>query len=59
MLGERNGRCDVLWASPLPARLTLSAKADLQFLGAVDFGNGPNDPGTNRNFSRSSTAKPA
>ena len=27
--------------------LTLSAKADLQFLGAVDFGNGPNDPGTN------------
>ena len=27
--------------------LTLSAKADLQFLGAVDFSNGPNDPGTN------------
>jgi len=27
--------------------LTLSAKADLQFLKAVDFSNGPNDPGTN------------
>jgi hypothetical protein len=27
--------------------LTFSAKADLMFLGAVDFSNGPNDPGTN------------
>jgi hypothetical protein len=31
----------------LTCALTLSAKADLQFLGAVDFSNGPNDPGTN------------
>ena len=31
----------------LTCALTLSAKADLQFLSAVDFGNGPNDPGTN------------
>lgn len=28
--------------------LAISAKADLQFLGAVDFGNGPNDPDTNK-----------
>ena len=27
--------------------LTLSAKADLQFLGAVDFNNGPNNPAAN------------
>lgn len=27
--------------------LTMSAKADLQFLGAVDFNNGPNSPAAN------------
>jgi hypothetical protein len=31
----------------ITSALTLSAKADLHFLTAVDFGNGPNDPGTN------------
>jgi len=32
----------------LTGALAISAKADLQFLGAVNFGNGPNDPDTNR-----------
>jgi protein with PEP-CTERM/exosortase system signal len=32
----------------LTGALAISAKADLQFLGAIDFGNGPNDPDTNR-----------
>src|SRR5438045_1435317 len=27
--------------------LAISAQADLMFLGAVNFSNGPNDPGTN------------
>jgi hypothetical protein len=31
----------------LTSALAISAKADLMFLGAVDFGNGPNDPDTN------------
>jgi hypothetical protein len=31
----------------LTGALAISAKADLMFLGAVDFANGPNDPGTN------------
>src|SRR5205807_2687204 len=31
----------------LTGALAISAKADLMFLGAVDFSNGPNDPGTN------------
>jgi len=31
----------------LTGALAISAKADLMFLGAVDFGNGPNDAGTN------------
>jgi len=32
----------------LTGALALSAKADLMFLGAVDFNHGPNDPGTNQ-----------
>ena len=31
----------------LMGALTLSAKADLMFLGAVDFNNGPNSPDAN------------
>jgi hypothetical protein len=31
----------------LTGALAISAKADLLFLGAVDFGNGPNDPSDN------------
>lgn len=31
----------------LTCALTLSAKADLKYLGAVDFNHGPNDPDTN------------
>jgi hypothetical protein len=37
----------ILAIAALTVAFTLSAKADLQFLGAVNFGNGPNDPGTN------------
>ena len=37
----------LLAIAALTVAFTLSAKADLQFLGAVNFGNGPNDPGTN------------
>ena len=37
----------ILAIAALTVAFTLSAKADLQFLRAVNFGNGPNDPGTN------------
>jgi hypothetical protein len=37
----------LLAVAALTCALTLSAKADLLYLGAIDFANGPNDPGTN------------
>ena len=37
----------LLTIAAVTSALTLSAKADLQFLGAINFGNGPNDPDTN------------
>ena len=37
----------LLTIAAVTSALTLSAKADLQFLTAINFGNGPNDPGTN------------
>ena len=37
----------VLAVAALTCALTLSAKADLLYLGAIDFSNGPTDPGTN------------
>jgi VPDSG-CTERM motif len=37
----------LLAVGALTAALTLSAKADLMFLGAVDFANGPNSPDAN------------
>ena len=37
----------LLAIAAVTSALTLSAKADLQFLTAINFGNGPNDPGTN------------
>jgi hypothetical protein len=37
----------LLAVAALTVALTLSAKANLMFLGAVDFNHGPNDPGTN------------
>ena len=37
----------LLAALALTGALAISAKADLMFLGAVDFNNGPNDPDTN------------
>src|SRR3954454_20017088 len=37
----------LLAIAALTGALTLSAKADLMFLGAVDFNNGPNNPDAN------------
>jgi hypothetical protein len=37
----------LLAVAAITGALTLSAQADLLFKGAIDFGNGPNDPGTN------------
>jgi hypothetical protein len=37
----------ILAVVALTGALTLSAKADLMFLGAVDFNNGPNSPAAN------------
>jgi len=38
----------ILAVLALTGALAISAKADLMFLGAVNFGNGPNDPDTNK-----------
>ena len=37
----------LLVVAAVTGALALSAKADLMYLGAVNFGNGPNDPDTN------------
>jgi len=37
----------LLAIAAVTAALAVSAKADLRFIGAVNFNNGPNDPATN------------